>query len=471
MYPSRRVTQPQALVISRDAEWTMQNATRLHEQPNVTAIRESGLCMGCGTCEPACPVDAIRVIVDKSRGIYLPTVDAYSCTQCGFCLEVCPGAEVDIERLSARFVDGPATDPLLGSFTACYIGHASSQDIRYHSASGGLITALLCFALENRVIDGALVLDASELNALENEPRIANTTEEVISSSGSRYCPSATNQALRHVLASDGHFAVVGLPCQIHAVRKWEAIRPRLTEKIVLHLGLFCANNNTYLGTEYFLRRNGIDPAQVREIRYRAEGWPGKISVTLQDDTKRLFARGTSERHWRRRAILSSAFHYDFTIPRCLLCPDQTSELADLSLGDPWLRELLKTERIGKSLVIVRNRLGADLLARAAEAGVIELEETPIDVVQRAQNYAYKAAVGGRIRFAEILGRSVPDYGGRNLAYTRADVLSALSYAPSYFSYHRSLWPFLRFAAVAKAAGRKARNRIGLAVRSLRGVS
>lgn len=449
----------------------MGNAADLHKRQDIRVIRDLGLCMGCGTCEPACPVDVITITRDESRGIYLPNVDAQGCTHCGFCLDVCPGGQVDIEQLADRFLDGRPTDRLLGTLSKCYVGHASAHEIRYHSASGGLATALLCFALESKAIDGALVLGTADSNALETEPRIATTSEEVISASGSRYCPSAMNVGLRHILAREGRFAVVGLPCQIHALRKWEALNPRLTKKIVLHLGLFCLNNNTYLATEYFLRRNGIDPADVCDIRYRAEGWPGKISVRLHDDTRKVFPRGTTEKRWDRRAILSSAFHYDFAIPRCLLCPDQTSELADLSLGDPWLRELLQAERIGKSLVIVRSRIGAELLASAAEAGAIELEEAPIDVVQRAQNYEYKAGVGGRIRLAQMLGRSVPDYGGRNLAYTRSDVLSALSYVPSYFSYHRSLWPFLRFAAIAKAAGQKARNRIGFVVRSLRGVS
>lgn len=449
----------------------MGNAADSDKRQDVRAIRDSGLCMGCGTCESACPVDAITITRDKSRGIYLPKVNTGGCTHCGFCLDVCPGGQVDIEQLADQFLDGHHTDRLLGTFNTCYIGHASSQAIRYNSASGGLATALLCFSLESKAIDGALVLATKDSNPLETEPRIATTSEELIAASGARYCPSATNVGLRHLLARDGRFAVVGLPCQIHALRKWEALNPRLSNKIVLHLGLFCLNNNTYLATEYFLRINGIDPADVRDIRYRAEGWPGKICVSLHDDTRKVFPRGTTETRWQRRAVLSSAFHYDFVIPRCLLCPDQTSELADLSLGDPWLRELLQTERIGKSLVIARNDVGAELLAGAVEAGVIELEEVPIDVVQRAQNFAYKARVGGRIRLAQVLGRSVPDYGGRSLTYTQADVLSALSYVPSYFSYHRSLWPFLRFAAIAKAAGRKASNRIGLVVRSLRGAS
>lgn len=422
--------------------------------------------MGCGTCEAACPIDVITVECDKRRGYYVPAVDSEGCTACGLCLDVCPGASVDVERLADEFLDGISRERLLGRFQECYIGHASSPEIRFNSASGGLITALLIHALENGVIDGALVLSTSQSNALETRPYVATSPAEIIQASGSQYRPSASNVALRHILSADGRFAAVGLPCHIHAIRKWETVRQSLREKIVLHLGLFCANNNTYHGTEYFLRQSGIDPAQVCEIRYRSEGWPGKISVTLQDNTRRVFPRATTEKRWQRRALMSSAFHYDFSIPRCLLCPDQTAELADISFGDPWLKEYLAEERIGKSLIIVRNEAASHLLTKAVEDGALVLEHAAVDRVKRAQNYAYKAAVGGRIRLRKMLGRPVPDYGNRNLAFASGDLWSALRYLPSYFSHHRSLWPFLHLLALASRAGQLARNKLARVLRS-----
>ena len=216
----------------------------------------------------------------------------------------------------------------------------------------------------------------------------------------------------------------------------------------MLHLGLFCANNNTYLGTEYFLRQNGIRPENVSEIRYRGEGWPGKICVTLLDNTRKVIPRGTTEKKWYRKALFSSAFHYDFMIPRCLLCVDQTCDLADISFGDPWLRECKQSERIGKSLVIVRNRLGGEFLIEAKKVGVVALEEVPISVVKKAQNYAFKAGVGGRIRLRQACGLATPDYGERNLTFKTRDILSAVRYLPSYFSHHRWLWPLIRSFAI-----------------------
>jgi coenzyme F420 hydrogenase subunit beta len=415
--------------------------------PNVSGVRDAGLCMGCGTCESVCSARAIQVKRHDRQGLYLPVIDSELCVECGLCAKVCPGASVDIEQLADEFLDGSTREKMLGAFHACYVGHASEHDIRYNSASGGLATSLLIYALEKKVIDGALVLGMSESNPFETKPFIATKPSEIISASGSKYCPSAINTELHRILSEGGRFAIVGLPCHIHAVRKLETFKRELRENIVLHLGLFCGNSSTYLGTEFFLRQNRMHPEDVREIRYRGEGWPGKIRVTLHDDTRRTFPLAVTEKRWYRRALFWSAFHHDFSIPRCLLCPDLTCELADIALGDPVLDEYIRSERIGKSLIIVRNRTGGEFLTEAMEAGVVVLEDISLDRVRKAQNYAFKAGVGGRIRLRRVFGFAVPGYGGRDLSFTPRDILKAFRYLPSYFSCYRWLWPLLRFSA------------------------
>jgi hypothetical protein len=97
--------------------------------------------------------------------------------------------------------------------------------------------------------------------------------------------------------------------------------------------------------------------------------------------------------------------------------------------------------------MIVRSRTGGEFLTEAMEAGVVVLEDISLDRVRKAQNYAFKAGVGGRIRLRRTLGFAVPDYGERDLSFTPRDVLKAFRYLPSYLSHHRWLWPLLRFFA------------------------
>lgn len=127
--------------------------------------------------------------------------------------------------------------------------------IRYNSSSGGLITQLLIFALEECIIDGAQVTRMKNDNPLEPEPFIARTKEDIIGASTSKYCPVPANIALKEIIDSKKgeKFAVVGLPCHMHAIRKAEQINKKLSEKTVLHVGIFCGHSSNFLGTKLWL--------------------------------------------------------------------------------------------------------------------------------------------------------------------------------------------------------------------------
>ena len=41
-------------------------------------------CVGCETCVPVCPVEAISMVDEKA------VIDQDKCTECGTCIEECP---------------------------------------------------------------------------------------------------------------------------------------------------------------------------------------------------------------------------------------------------------------------------------------------------------------------------------------------------------------------------------------------
>lgn len=45
-------------------------------------------CCGCGACEAICPLDAIRLVLDRD-GFYYPRVETDKCIECGKCVQVC----------------------------------------------------------------------------------------------------------------------------------------------------------------------------------------------------------------------------------------------------------------------------------------------------------------------------------------------------------------------------------------------
>ena len=110
-------------------------------------VVKSNLCTGCGTCVGICPEDALEMVIDNPKGIYVPQLDRESCNECGICFEVCPGHSVDIKGLNTEIFGKEPEDILLGNYINCDIGHATNYKIRYNSSSGVLVTALLLFSL------------------------------------------------------------------------------------------------------------------------------------------------------------------------------------------------------------------------------------------------------------------------------------------------------------------------------------
>ncbi|MBD3347013.1 MAG: 4Fe-4S dicluster domain-containing protein [Chitinivibrionales bacterium] len=412
----------------------------------VIQVAEEGNCLGCGTCEAVCPKKCLRVSLNSRYGRYLPLIDQDTCNNCGKCLSVCPGREILIDQLAKEFIKSDYHRPLLGNYRELLLGYACNASIRYNSASGGLVTALLLYALEKGLIDGALILGTDPRNPLHTIPLIARNRNDILSAMGSKYCPGAVNRGLREILDIPGRYAVAGLPCHVHALRKWQQQSRVLRERIKYVLGLFCANMSTHFGTEYFLRNKNISPKNVTGLRYRAGGWPGVIQVTTNRGT-REFKRGTTEKNRKKRRLLTSAFHYDFTVPRCLVCPDQTCELADISFADPHLPELRQKYSDGISWSIVRNRNVADLISAASADNYVWVEPFPLEKALEAQNYKYKESVGGRIAVWKRKGRHVPVF-GKDFESTLEAEQAAEMYWWSFYSHNRMLWPLIKITCI-----------------------
>ena len=399
----------------------------------IEQVVRSGLCTGCGTCAGICPADAIQMVINDSKGIYVPHLDKERCNECGICFEACPGHEVDFGALNLDVFGREPEDILIGNYLNCYVGHASDYDIRYNSASGGLVTALLIFALEQGIIDGALVTKMSEDNPLETQPFIARTREEIISAAKSKYCPVPANIALEEIIKDDGKFAVVGLSCHIHGIRKAEQISATLKERIVLHLGLVCNHAPTFLATEYLLQRLGFPKGQVIKISYRGEGWPGQMTIVAKDSTKDI--PHFSDSYW---GVIFQKFFYPL---RCTTCLDKVSELADISFMDAWLPELSE-HRIGESLIVSRSQIGQKLIQSAQAAKAIEINQVPRDKVMQSQSLALVSRQrSARLSLRNQFRKAVPIY-YRALPRARlTDYLeAALLYLQISISRRRHLW-------------------------------
>lgn len=362
------------------------------------------------------------MVVKKGR--YVARLDKGRCNQCGLCRDACPGHSVDFDGLSATLFGDIPEDTAVGRYVGCYVGHACDNNVRCNSASGGIVSSLLIFALQESLIDGALVTRMCRDDPLTPEPFIARTREEVLSAAGSKYCPVATNTALAEILNSDDRIAVVGLPCHIQGLRKAEQGIPKLTKQIRYRIGLACSLNFSFLGTVRFLENLGIAPDSVEVLQYRGRGWPGSVLIRLKDGTKRIVPYPECYRQLG-----------PYSLRRCTLCSDMLGELSDLTCGDAWVPEIMRTDKVGSSFVVARTPGAEELLENAASQGAVELSELGLQDLLASQGHALfkKRKLTARMQLFKLAGQSVPVYRQKLLAPTRADYLNTIKlYAARY---------------------------------------
>lgn len=379
----------------------MKNRQKVDLNLTIDSIVGDGLCTGCGTCIGICPKEAITLTNNKAKGIYLPKRDREKCNLCGVCYAVCPGYSVDRKKLNMMVFSKEPDDVLLGNYINCYTGHTNDYNIRYNAASGGLVTQFLIFALEEKIIDGALVTSMKRENPLEPEPFIARTREEIIDAGKSKYCPVPANVALKEIIELDTSekFAVVGLPCHINGVRKAQLLNAQLRDRVVLCLGLFCAKAITFRGTEFLLQRLNIEKSTIERIDYRGKGWPGGMSIRLKNG---------------RDIFIPLSEYYDyrfgmFTPFCCTVCNDYTSELADITFGDAWLPEFAG-DKTGQSMIITRTSFTEEILQRMISKKLIEINKIGREqVIQSQGGFRYKKETLATRRFLlKVMGRKVP---------------------------------------------------------------
>lgn len=323
------------------------------------------LCTGCGVCAAVCPRGAIEMVAHRRKGCHLPRLDRKRCTRCGLCHQVCPGHGVDFDSLNDELFGDTHEDAALGRYLGCYTGHPLG-------AGGGLVTSLLNFALEENLIDGALVTRAGGNNPLEPEAFIAKSSNEVLSPAGTMSGPVVTiDKALNEILHTDGRYAVVGLPCHIQALRKVERQIPGLSERIRYRISTLCGLNHRLCG---------------------------------------------GERPSRKLPV------------RCTLCGDLLGELSDLTCGDAPASEGTKPSQSQDFFIISRTTEAERLLEAAASKEAVHLSELEAQELPISRDHiAYmKRKLQARIDLLKWSGQNVPLHSQSRIPLVRADYIDAL---------------------------------------------
>ena len=317
----------------------------------------SGLCTGCAGCVVACPHDVLSY--DDAEGAYKPFhIEeeggpggcGHGDRGCTSCTRACPRFRAWEPEIDAHLfgrarrpeeVDGISKDIILA--------RATDSELLERGQDGGLVSAILLWALDHGYIDAALVSylegDGTTWKAI---PGVARTRDEILAAAGSRYTYSANTMAYAEAVEKGAEkLALVGMSCQssvppVMTLRK--AGKP--ARRFVLNIGLLCSKTfddaifSELLEAKYGLRRQDMVKMNIK----------GVLQIWMRDGSYHEVP--LKECHaWTREG--------------CKMCPDFAAEHADISTGGigafgDW------------TLTIVRTDLGREIMIKMLEDGTIE---------------------------------------------------------------------------------------------------
>ncbi|MGA2310164.1 MAG: Coenzyme F420 hydrogenase/dehydrogenase, beta subunit C-terminal domain [Candidatus Bathyarchaeia archaeon] len=328
-------------------------------------VVSAGICAGCGACVAVCPNGCLR------WGKRRPDLHK-ECTWCGFCARVCPRYDLPMSELES-FVFGRErkSQEQFGIHRRIYIARATDSRVLKVCQDGGTVTALLLHALENKRIDGAVVSGVSAQKPFYPVPKLASTSEEILSCAGTRYSCSPNLLALPEaVKQGKTSVAFVGTPCQIQAVRKMQMLGMKLAADVKLLIGLMCSECFSYEGLieKHVGEELGIDLGSIKGMNIK-----GRMIVTLKSGSAKTIPLAELKEYAQKS---------------CASCRDFSSEVADLSAGGLGLE--------GWTCVITRTKEGENMLKSAEKTGVLKTkpirrDEPALNLLVRLSNRKHRS--------------------------------------------------------------------------------
>ena len=347
-------------------------------------IVAQGLCIGCGVCAGVCPENLLSIKFNEF-GEYNACEDKPCDVNCGLCLKVCPFfSENENEDVLAKelYANIPEIQHRkeTGYYLRSYYGYSLENDHRANGASGGLTTWLLENLFSQKKVDLVVCVTANNDHEKLFRFQVFDSIDSIRKASSSAYYPVELSEVVKFILAHEGTFALVGLPCFIKAIRLAQKSNSKLKERVKFLIGLVCGQLKSKNYTSFISAMAGVIDVPD-EIFYRrkdskrlASNYAFEIKAANGKRRELCWIDGVGE-VWGNRW---------FTPQACNYCDDVFAELADVSLMDAWLPEYVRDSK-GANLLIVRSVEIDRLLADRLKGNLICLDKLPIERIIKSQ--------------------------------------------------------------------------------------
>ena len=343
-----------------------------------------GSCCECGSCVLVCPHNVIDYIDGKPKQVAKASAAFDYCgisegIGCDVCAQVCPRLNPrEFELADLLFGEDQPMKGAFGVHRRVVAARCTDHAILERAQDGGVVTAMLLWAFERGLIDGAAVSVADPDHPAHPIPTIVTSADAMRASAGSwyTYCPNNLALADAERLGLE-RVAFVGVPCQITPVRKMQLVdaayldNGRKKEKhierqskflkgygsrVALTIGLLCTEVFTYDGlmVEKIQGDMGIPLGDIKKFNVK-----GKVLIYKKDGS--LVEMKLKEAQ-------------EYARPECHHCGDFSAELADISCGGvgamDWTITILRTPR------------GEELFDRMVADGLFEVR--PIEEFEKS---------------------------------------------------------------------------------------
>jgi len=239
---------------------------------------------------------------------------------------------------------------VLGTYKEALSARSTDKQIQKIAQDGGIVTALLTFALDEKIIDGAVVSGPGK-DMWKPEPMVAMSSDEILAAAGTKYTFSPNVFMLKQAARQYGleKIGTVAIPCQTMGIRKMQSypfgVR-FIADKIALLLGIYCMENFPFESLRTFIsEKAGVSPELVEKM----DIGKGKFWIYTADEELTIPLKET----------------HGYEQSGCKVCLDYVAELADLSTGSVGSPD-------GWSTVLTRTDAGESVFKMAVDAGLIE---------------------------------------------------------------------------------------------------
>lgn len=355
---------------------------------NLKELVLQDFCVGCGLCQYINNAADPRMTWTKYG--YLEPVFDSSIDKLDHGAKVCPFSSglvdgitnFDENSLAEEIFDKNTInhDTYIGYYINLYAGY--SQDYQLIGSSGGMATWILTHLIRSKQIDKAICVKPTYKHFPLFEYQICSKDKEIIEASKSKYYPAHLGDVLRTISKQDERYAIVALPCITKGLRLLQQQDPIINKRIVFVIGLFCGGLKSMFFTEYLSAHLKVNKDSIINPEYRVKiqsSASHEYIYRCQDLNSNL---ATKELQIRK---LGDLWGPGFFKPNCCdYCDDVTAELADISLGDAWIKPYIGDWK-GNNIVITRSTKSQEIIEEGIKSGELSLKYISSNQVYMSQ--------------------------------------------------------------------------------------